>query len=154
MGWSIVLYGGLYIDPFGKLGTKDKVEAHFGLSLEIVGLADVRLVLQTNQLLLCGLNLTMKNLSLYDRRYGAYEYVFGEINTANLKLVEVNIQLKSKGIFNICKNAQIEAINCYITKGLLLSDFMWACCCLGIRKGGKLRWLLDSISYRSRFTSI
>ena len=49
MGWSIVLYGGLYIDPFGKLGTKDKVEAHFGLSLEIVGLADVRLVLQTNK---------------------------------------------------------------------------------------------------------
>ena len=67
MGWSIVLYGGLYIDPFGTLGTKDKVKAHFGLSLELVGLADVRLVLQTNQLLLCGLNLTMKNLSLYDR---------------------------------------------------------------------------------------
>ena len=154
MGWSIVLYGGLYIDPFGKLGTKDKVEAHFGLSLEIVGLADVRLVLQTNQLLLCGLNLTMKNLSLYDRRHEVFEFVFGKINTANLKLYGVNIQLKTKDIFNICKDAQIKAVNCYITKGLLRRDVMWACCCFGIRKGGKLRWLLDSISYRSRFTPI
>ena len=127
MGWSMVLYGGLYIDPFGKLGGIDEAEAHYGLCLEIVGLGEVRLLLQTNQLLLCGIDLTMKNLSIYDRRLEVFEFVVGEINTANLKLYGVNIEIKTKDIFNVCEDAQLEAVNCYFTKGLLRREVMWAC---------------------------
>ena len=152
MGWSIVLYGGLYIDPFGKLGGIDEAEAHYGLCLEIVGLGEVRLLLQTNQLLLCGIDLTMKNLSIYDRRQNVFEFVVCEIHTAILKLYGVNIEIRDKDTFNVCGgDAKVEAVNCFLTKGLQRCEVMWACNFFGIRwritLGGLLFqrcWLLDS----------
>ena len=138
MGWSIVIYSGLYIDPFGELGVINKTKAHYGLSLEIVGLCEVRFLLQTDQLLLRGIDLTMKNLSIYDRRQDVFDYVVCEINTAILKLYGVNIEIRDKDTFNVCGgDAKVEAVNCFLTKGLRRCQVM--CNIFAMSDGGKLR---------------
>ena len=140
MGWSIVVYSGLYIDPLGELGVINKTKAHYGLSLEIVGLSEVRILLHTDRLLLCGIDLTLKNLSIYDLRQDGFDYVVCKINTAILKLYGVNIKFKEKDTFNVWgEDAKVEAVNCFLTKGLRRCQVMWACNIFAMSDGGKLR---------------
>ena len=140
MGWSIVIYSGLYIDPFGELGVINKTKAHYGLSLEIVGLSEVRILLHTDRLLLCGIDLTLKNLSIYDLRQDGFDYVACKINTAILKLYGVNIKFKEKDTFSVWgEYAKVEAVNCFLTKGLRRCQVMWASNIFAISDGGKLR---------------
>ena len=101
---SIVVYEGIYIDPWNI-----STQLIDGLSLEIVGVKNVRLVLE--KIIGIGIaasHLTLKNILIFDRRQNRRLPTFGLLDGSHVEFVNVKINAPRALVFKLIEKCRLS----------------------------------------------
>ena len=119
-GWtrcSIVVYEGVYVDGLTDVPPKwiyPYVPHEF--SVEIVGVKDVRLVLFSREMFVVGLNLTLRNVLIYDCRLNLQERTI-LCHKANVDFHDVKIHAADRSAYITQEGANLSLNRCVIHAG-------------------------------------